>query len=198
MHCAATTYVTPSVTVSVGKRTLTVQRGTQFGAFETVDDDTGNQQKQRSTIKFEDTAGIYHPSFMQFKHFPQVVLDGDLSKGIFRYESCSQAVAQCRNMKYTGNGPDSRYFGTKVRYCECCDIYYRDLEMHVKSQRHKVFVASEVNYTGVDAVIEEIGHIVVKPPISPDMADSKADWSRRRLVEYSSTDVSIHFARMTL
>ena len=193
---AAKTDVTASVAVAVGKPRPPVRRETQLDTVESLANDTEHQQKQLSTIKFvkfEDSVAIYRPSFMQFKHFPQIVLDGDLCKGIFRYESCSPSVTQSSNMKCTGNRRGSRYFGTKIRYCECCDIYYRDLEVHVKSQRHKMFVASEATYTGVDAVIEEIGQFVVKPAISPHTTDTKPDLSRRRLVEYSSTDVSNAF-----
>jgi len=141
-------------------------------------------------VKVEDAASTYRPSFMQ--NFPQIDLNGDLSKGIFKYESCSASISQYRSTR--------RQVGMKdVWYCECCDIFCRDMDLHIQGRRHKMFVASEANYAGVDEIIEEIGQFVVKPAVSPDTTNGEADLPKRRLVEYSSTDVSnaFYFCHLT-
>jgi len=124
-------------------------------------------------LKVEDSKGMFRPLFMQFKRLPKIRLEGDLSNGIFGR---------------TG----SRRVGVKSGYCECCSIRYSDIKLHIESQRHKMFVASEGNYKGIDELIHEIGPFVVNPPVLP--FTNEADLPRRKLVDYSSSDTAVSCA----
>ena len=52
--------------------------------------------------------------------------------------------------------------GTKRRYCECCDVFYVDLEEHLTSHSHKSFAENPNNYKNLDKAISELSifHLV--------------------------------------
>ncbi|XP_070566050.1 transcriptional regulator ATRX-like isoform X2 [Ptychodera flava] len=43
----------------------------------------------------------------------------------------------------------------KRGYCECCQIQYTDLELHLKSDTHQAFVSKPRNYVSLDAMVSE-------------------------------------------
>ena len=103
-------------------------------------------QLREPFVKFEDASSSYRPILKQFKQFPQVDLDGDLSHGIF--PSRSRNVVRSKQI---------------VSYCECCECFYYDVDMHIQSRKHRTFVAASSNYEALDAIAAEIHDWQYKP-----------------------------------
>lgn len=97
-------------------------------------------------IKVEDTSGLYRPCYKEFKEFPSINFKSELGGCPFDYPGTSKGsdlVKNCQN--------------TKIRFCECCNVTYTDLNVHLESRKHREFASNDSNYARIDEFIIKNG-----------------------------------------
>ena len=142
-------------------------------------------------VKFEDFYCRYRPQL--FKTNISINLNGNISCGIFSHVSEKQPREKNRHKL-------SRY-----GYCECCDVQYSNLNAHLQSYQHRMFVITKSNYEALDSFIEN-SHLssssfiksllntdtesmlpLNENVISPDKSGSSDAIVDRKLVPYSDS-----------
>ena len=97
-------------------------------------------------IKFEDLDKHFRPHFVQLKSAASTNLYGDLTSGIFKTLSTENSRTLTKPARKA----------LAYRYCECCDTQYSDLNRHVHSFQHRMFVITKSNFAEVDKLINDI------------------------------------------
>jgi len=111
-------------------------------------------------LKFEDLQCQYRPQYAEFATSVCINLDGDISSGIFSSISKKQI--------------EKKKFQRKLyRYCECCDVEYTDLNTHLCSFRHWMFVLTKSNYEALDNMIDNVNFSLH----SDNLSNINSDWT---------------------
>lgn len=97
-------------------------------------------------IKVEDRSGLYKPCFMEFEKFPSINFESKLGGCPFD----DPVIFQTRKTL-------AKIEDKKERFCECCNVYYTDLDKHLASRQHRNFATNDSNYARVDEFIVRNG-----------------------------------------
>ena len=97
-------------------------------------------------IKVEDRSGLYKPCFMEFEKFPSINFESKLGGCPFE----DPVIFQTRKTL-------AKIEDKKERFCECCNVYYTDLDKHLASRQHRDFATNDSNYARVDEFIVRNG-----------------------------------------
>ncbi|XP_028398191.1 protein chiffon-like [Dendronephthya gigantea] len=107
-------------------------------------------------IKVEDLGFKYRPIFHEFKLWPEITFCGlnvcpfDPPRGRTSENSVTKRKIGERNVKKL-----PIHERPKHGYCECCEVRYNDLNMHLRGKQHKEFSKKSSNYTSLDKAIDE-------------------------------------------
>ncbi|XP_077981980.1 uncharacterized protein LOC144436987 [Glandiceps talaboti] len=143
-------------------------------------------------IKVEDDDCLYRPSFRQFvkKRWPSL----SITKQKHRRRSHRRCVDR-EDVSKTAPGTEIHDDSRQEGYCECCQVRYNDLNMHVQTPSHQKYAKREDNYMAVDAItndMPDVGEFIsqfapVSSPTSMDFDDVVllSPVAKRRCVKHS-------------
>ncbi|PFX20604.1 uncharacterized protein LOC111336681 [Stylophora pistillata] len=106
-------------------------------------------------IKVEDHSRAYKPLVHELKDWPKIYFDGSSGSGPFdppkrdvehKHDCREPARAKRKSVHEDKN--------KKKGFCECCCLHYKDLDMHLHSDRHQAFARDSSNYKSLDELIK--------------------------------------------
>lgn len=100
----------------------------------------GSVRKLRAPfIKVEDHSRKYKPLVKEFDAWPT-----------FDFDSSPECeVVKCKHLKKHQKKNTER-----VRFCECCQCHFINLDDHLESKQHRSFAENDKNYESIDKLIK--------------------------------------------
>ena len=106
-------------------------------------------------IKVEDQSRKYCPEFVELEEFPSIDFNSPLGGCPFKFKLKKSNACRTRKRQ-------------PLRFCECCQIHYSDLDKHLKGKQHQEFATNPQNYAGVDELIKKFeGRIIQRKSYEP-------------------------------
>lgn len=91
-------------------------------------------------IKIEDRSGKYRPLFKEFDTWPTFDFDSS--------SECEQGESNHLKKYKTKNKE-------RVKFCECCQCHFKNLDDHLESKEHRSFAENNKNYEALDKLIKK-------------------------------------------
>lgn len=151
----AHTWKIPVIGLSMLKKKLKDEmknyKQTSLSAFKSKQ---GLKKLDKNFVKFEDALGMYRTNFKIFDRFPThlqpfVAYDDDDAKGGKDASKSNQSKVKNKISKQNKSIKNSGF-------CECCDIFYDNLKLHLESLTHAAFAECSDNFTCLDKLVSKL------------------------------------------
>ena len=94
-------------------------------------------------LKVEDLSGQYRPIVCELKEWPQIKFDDVPPASPFNY------LRPTKEYRHESRNKDHQ------KFCELCNIQYRDVAKHLAGMRHQTYASNDNLFIGVDALIKK-------------------------------------------
>ena len=118
-------------------------------------------------MKIEDDGRKFRPIMQRFQSFPAVAADSTHATSPFlnnqHFTPVLKKTESTRCSSQSVTLPSTKVAEKKTfrkdGFCECCDSYFEDMNLHRRSEKHKQYASCDENYASLDTVISQCSPI---------------------------------------